>query len=209
MFLALTILLYQRLGQWSPDHEPGRCYHTYLVSKPGARHPYSDKIYVLVTAGWMLFVMLAAAFLGARWRRSILVLAFLQVPVHLYMMLALRSANQGKLSGEEKHENGWDFGQTTSVVLLVLALNEVVTKGREYFAFEHDLRKNGLHKYNSNGGKGGGKCLLEEVEPAGDLGSYELGVNKPHGDLVTQETVASATLEVPTVAPQPSTMFSP
>lgn len=55
------------------------------------------------------------------------------------MALALRSANQGKLEGG--YENEWDFGQTTAVVLLCVALREVFDKGLEYFFFEKDLKK--------------------------------------------------------------------
>lgn len=85
--------------------------------------------------------MMAAALSGARWRHTILVLAFLQFPVHLYMALALRSANQGKLEGGG-YENEWDFGQTTAVILLCVAAREVFDKSLEYFFFEKDLKKN-------------------------------------------------------------------
>ncbi|RFU78557.1 hypothetical protein TARUN_3673 [Trichoderma arundinaceum] len=142
MYLVLTILLCTRLDDWAPDRPPGRCYFAHLVTRPDANHPLDDKIYVSFTASWMILVMLAAAFSGARWRHSILILAFLQFPVHLYMALALRSANQGKLEGEP-YENSWDFGQTTAVVLLAMAARELLNKGLEFFLFERDLRKRG------------------------------------------------------------------
>ncbi|UKZ49599.1 hypothetical protein TrVGV298_003846 [Trichoderma virens] len=142
MYLVLTILLCTNLDNWSLDHEPGRCYFTHLVTTSSAVHPSADIIYVSITASWMIIVMLAAAFSGARWRHSILILAFLQFPVHLYMALALRSANQGKLEGEV-HENNWDFGQTTAVVLLAMAVRELIDKCSEFFFFERDLRKRG------------------------------------------------------------------
>lgn len=100
----------------------------------------SDKVYVSFTASWMILVMMAAALFGARWRHTILVLAFLQFPVHLYMALALRSANQGRLEGGG-YENEWDFGQTTAVILLCVAARELFDKSLEYFFFEKDLKK--------------------------------------------------------------------
>ncbi|KAK4068414.1 uncharacterized protein Triagg1_7353 [Trichoderma aggressivum f. europaeum] len=142
LYLALTILLCVSLDNWAPDREPGRCYFAHLVTTPTAGHPSADKIYVAMTASWMILVMLAAAFSGARWRHSILILAFLQFPVHLYMTLALRSANQGKLEGDA-YENYWDFGQTTAVVLFAMALRELLDKGFEFYFFERDLQKRG------------------------------------------------------------------
>ncbi|PTB44689.1 uncharacterized protein TrAFT101_003233 [Trichoderma asperellum] len=141
LYLVLTILLCVALDNWALDQPPGRCYFSHLVTAPSAPHPMSDKVYVSFTASWMLLVMLAAALSGARWRHTILVLAFLQFPVHLYMALALRSANQGKLEGGG-YENGWDFGQTTAVILLAVAARELFDKGVEFFFFEKDLKKN-------------------------------------------------------------------
>lgn len=69
------------------------------------------------------------------------------------MALALRSANQGRLEGSG-YENQWDFGQTTAVILLVVALREVFEKGLEYYFFEKDLRKNRALS-NRNGKKDG------------------------------------------------------
>ncbi|KAM0448689.1 hypothetical protein ACHAO4_008400 [Trichoderma viride] len=139
LYLALTILLCVALDNWALDKPPGLCYFSHLVTSSGAPHPMSDKVYVSFTASWMILIMMAAALSGARWRHTILVLAFLQFPVHFYMALALRSANQGKLEGG--YENEWDFGQTTAVVLLCVALREVFDKGLEYFFFEKDLKK--------------------------------------------------------------------
>ncbi|KAJ6440915.1 Autophagy-like protein 18 [Purpureocillium lavendulum] len=145
MFLALTILLCVRLDEWAPDQEPGMCYHARLVTADGgAGHPTADKTYVAITAVWTLLAMAGAIFLNAHRRRYVLVSAVLQFPVHLYMALALRAANQGRLEGEGGDENGWDFGQTTAVVLLGGAISELFAKAREYFAFERDLVRNGL-----------------------------------------------------------------
>lgn len=142
MFLALTILLCVRLAAWAPDAKPGRCYDARLIAITDTDHPSTDIAYVAVTAAWMLSAMASAIFLGARRRRWVLVSAFLQFPVHLYMAVALRSVNQGLLEGDEG-ENAWDFGQTTAVVLLAVAVAELLSKGWRYFVFERELRTRG------------------------------------------------------------------
>lgn len=144
MFLALTILLCLRLNEWDVDARPGRCYYSHLVTAGGyGSHPLADKIYVGVTAAWMLLAIGMAAFMGVRWRKWILRSAFLQFPVHLYMAIALRSENQGRLAGDERDENGWDFGQTTAVLLLGAAFEELVRKGSDYWKFERAARQGG------------------------------------------------------------------
>lgn len=143
MFVGLTILLMIRLGEWNLDAEPGRCYHTTGTTRDGADHPVADRVYVGLTAAWILVTMGSSIWIGARHRRWILSSAILQFPVHLYMAIALRTANQGKLSGEEVNENAWDFGQTTAVVLLAMAVGELYRKGREFLNFERVLRNGG------------------------------------------------------------------
>ncbi|KAJ3484133.1 hypothetical protein NLG97_g7132 [Lecanicillium saksenae] len=143
MFVGLTILLMIRLGEWNLDAEPGRCYHTAWTTRDDASHPVADRVYVGITAAWILVTMASSIWVGARHRRWILSSTILQFPVHLYMAIALRTANQGKLSGEEVNENAWDFGQTTAVVLLAMAVGELYRKGREFLSFERALRKSG------------------------------------------------------------------
>ncbi|KAL6870287.1 hypothetical protein J3F83DRAFT_735769 [Trichoderma novae-zelandiae] len=173
MYLVLTILLGLSLDAWSPDTPPGRCYLARLVTSPRAGHPAADKVYVAFTAAWMLLVMLAAAFSGARWRHSVLALAFLQFPVHLYMALALRAANQGHLEGDEPRENEWDFGQTTAVVLLAMAARELFDKGTEFYFFERDLRKRGpLLPSNSNSNSNSGSQRIKKSRNGLDDGDY-------------------------------------
>ncbi|KAK2612094.1 hypothetical protein QQS21_001824 [Conoideocrella luteorostrata] len=146
MFLALTIVLCVRLDEWAPNRASGRCYHAQLITLTTASHPAADKTYVAITSIWMILAMASAVFVDVHRRRSVLISAFLQFPVHLYMALALRSANQGKLEGEETDENGWDFGQTTAVVLLALAVEELYRKGQEYIVFEREVRRRGVQK---------------------------------------------------------------
>lgn len=143
LYLALTILLGIRLNQWSPHHEPGRCYYSHLVTDPSGSHPGVDLYYVGFTSPWLISVILASVFLGVKRRRIILVLSSLHFPLHLYMTIALRQANQYKFE-RGAHENEWDFGQTTAVLLLAIGVIEFVQKGREYYAFERHVAKYGV-----------------------------------------------------------------
>lgn len=149
LYLILTILLCIRLGEWAPNTSPGRCYYSNLVTSPGASHPGDDQIYVSVTASWLIVVVLASVFCGVGKRRTILALCSLHFPLHLYMTIALRQANSGKFEGEVKHENEWDFGQTTAVILLVIALRELLAKGKEYYDFERRAAKHGMSRRGS------------------------------------------------------------
>ncbi|KOS17507.1 hypothetical protein ESCO_002626 [Escovopsis weberi] len=144
MYLALVVLACRRLGEWAPADPRGRCYHARPLAAPGAlgaaKHPTPDRLYIALTGAWNLAAMLAAALLAPRWRHSVLVAAVLQFPLHLYAAFALRAANQGRLEGGEAREDGWDFGQTTAVVLLGMAVREVYTKGWELYVFGRDVR---------------------------------------------------------------------
>lgn len=91
--------------------------------------------------------MFSAIFFNTKLRKVILAAAFLQFPVHLYMMIALRTANQGWLGGSgensaqsENSEDKWDFGQTASVLLLGVSVNEFLSKGWEFYKSERELR---------------------------------------------------------------------
>ncbi|CAK7210974.1 hypothetical protein SCUCBS95973_000973 [Sporothrix curviconia] len=184
-FVALTALLDEKLGQWNLD-EPGNCYNTAYTSVPNAKHPQADRLYVWLTFGWLLSVLMFSVYDGAKHRHYILIAAFLQFPVHFYMMIALRTANQGLLGitaeeaakkaasavasvapyaarflllarqdgnetsavntaaaddEEDNSENDWDFGQTTAVLLLIVAYIEAFSKGLEFYRFESKLKK--------------------------------------------------------------------
>ena len=58
------------------------------------------------------------------------------------MTLVLRHNQQHHLDGEEKTEDAWDFGQTTAVVLLNLAIAELFSKAWRYYRWERKLRHN-------------------------------------------------------------------
>ncbi|KAI0180168.1 hypothetical protein GGR52DRAFT_230331 [Hypoxylon sp. FL1284] len=143
LFLVLTILLEIRLDGWSlTSEEPGFCYVTTGTAAPGARHPGADKLYVAITAAWLLIILLGALFCSAKFRRPLLILGGLQYPLHLYMMIRLRADNQPFLEGEET-ETGWDFGQTTATILLGLAIGQLIRQGWKYIQFERDWKAHG------------------------------------------------------------------
>lgn len=185
LYLALTILLGIRLNEWAPDQEPGRCYYSTLITDPSDSHPAADKYYVGFTSVWLIIVVLASVFAGVKRRRTILVLSSLHFPLHLYMTIALRQANQGKFEGETSRENEWDFGQTTAVMLLVIALVELLQKGKEYYDFESHVAKHGVPPSAND-------CAIERDEEAN--GSSSL-LAKGSGDKNMAEDRRSAMQE--------------
>ncbi|KAI1374998.1 hypothetical protein F4677DRAFT_424271 [Hypoxylon crocopeplum] len=143
LFLALTIILEIRLNRWSlTSEELGFCYITTGLSVPGASHPFADKTYVAVTAVWLLLSMFGALFCSSKLRKPLLLISGLQFPVHLYMMIRLRTENQQYLEDGE-NENEWDFGQTTATILLGLAVGQLLHQGVQYVKFERALKKYG------------------------------------------------------------------
>ncbi|KAI1769026.1 hypothetical protein GGR53DRAFT_461814 [Hypoxylon sp. FL1150] len=143
LFLVLTVFLEIRLGRWSlTEEENGFCYITTGLTSADATQPRTDRAYVAVTATWLLMVLFGSLFCSANFRKPLLVLAGLQFPLHMYMMIKLRTENQPFLEGEE-NENSWDFGQTTATILLGLAIGQLVHQGVQYFKFEQAIKKHG------------------------------------------------------------------
>lgn len=54
----------------------------------------------------------------------IVILAMAQYPLHLYMVIALRTANEGRLNGDS--ENAWGFGQIVALVTAVSTILECI-----------------------------------------------------------------------------------
>ncbi|KAI1212887.1 uncharacterized protein F4807DRAFT_303704 [Annulohypoxylon truncatum] len=143
LFLVMTVFLEIRLDGWSLTSEDlGRCYITTGIAGPNANHPGSDKTYVAITATWLLLVMFGALFAPARFAKPLLILSFLQFPVHMYMMIRLRTENQDALENRE-NENDWDFGQTTATLLLAVAITQLIHQAVQYLKFEKALKKYG------------------------------------------------------------------
>ncbi|KAI1457642.1 hypothetical protein F4805DRAFT_474941 [Annulohypoxylon moriforme] len=143
LFLVLTIFLEIRLDGWSlTSEELGHCYITTGITSADASHPRTDKAYVAITAIWLLLVMFGSLFCSAKFAKPLLIISSLQFPIHLYMMIKLRTENQHALENHES-ENEWDFGQTTATLLLTVAIAQLVHQGVRYFKFERALKKHG------------------------------------------------------------------
>lgn len=119
MYFILTVFLGVRLGEWDANLD-GHCYLAGSTSTPRASHPSADKAYLAVTASWSIICILLAIIPNERHQKAVLLLAALQFPLHLYMMIAIRGANTHHLSSEES-EDDWKYGQTVSIVLVRLA----------------------------------------------------------------------------------------
>lgn len=82
LYLALTILLEVRLSRWSLTSEDlGHCYRTHGITSMTASHPSADKIYVAITASWMLLVMFGTIYDNTKRRKVLLILSSLQFPL--------------------------------------------------------------------------------------------------------------------------------
>jgi hypothetical protein len=134
LFIAVTILLLVNLSKWNEEEE-GHCYITTFIETPDAVHPRADIIYVVITAVWNLFALASAVLGGPKRMKAVVILAALQFPLHLYMMLALRVKNSNHLEGEES-EDDWKFGQTIAVLLLALVLKDCYHGIRHYREYE-------------------------------------------------------------------------
>ncbi|KAK1760292.1 hypothetical protein QBC47DRAFT_408375 [Echria macrotheca] len=174
LFLALAILLEVRLGDWSTDPAApaGSCFHVSgLLAAPGAAHPAADRVYVAITAAWLLVVMFLAIFQGPARRHSVLLAAVVQFPVHLYAVIALRTGNQAFLESEGgEQENDWDFGQTTAVLLLGVTVHECVEKGKELWRLEKRVKKSETVE-KAEVGKAGPRVREEGVVASSDAPS--------------------------------------
>lgn len=148
LFVILTVMLLAKLGEWTlTSEEIGYCYRTEHISGSGASHPETDQLYVALTAIWLLAVIFGTVFGSTKWRKFLLISALIQFPLHLYFMVALRSANMPHLESDE-NEDDWDFGQTTAMLLLCATITELFRKAFEYYTFERDLKRYGPERAN-------------------------------------------------------------
>jgi hypothetical protein len=145
LYLVYTSLFGVRLRAWNWNL-PGHCYNTHKISLPTASHPRVDGIYIGLTclylfaslwiASGVMIPLLAAYsrserplfnFLTKRFglmklygdykEISVLCIATIQLPLHLYSLVALRASNE-KLLKSGATEQEWGFGQIVAVVLL-------------------------------------------------------------------------------------------
>ncbi|KAK9417145.1 hypothetical protein SUNI508_09163 [Seiridium unicorne] len=132
-FFALNIVTLSHMLQWNDHSEAlGYCYATKGSADPGAGQPGTEIIYVLVTGFSLLITMIFAIFSGPKLRFALVILAVLHFVVHLYFMIVVREANQKLLEGVER-EDRWDFGQSTAMLLLGLAILEFAKRSVRYW----------------------------------------------------------------------------
>jgi hypothetical protein len=139
LFLALTILTLVRLNGWD-DEVPGRCYHARFVMSPAATHPRDDQIYIGITGIWLLGNMLGPTYGKMKHARKVLGFGLTQFPLHIYMLITLRTANQDFLEGDHQ-ENEWAFGQTIAVVLLGQTLSQIMRAIYELWKYSEETKE--------------------------------------------------------------------
>lgn len=136
-FFALTIVTLTHMLQWDNHSESlGYCYNTKGSADPGAEQPGTEITYVVVTGFSLLITMIFAIFSGPKSRFPLVILAVLHFGIHMYFMVVVREANQDLLEGVER-ENRWDFGQSTAMLLLGLAILEVIKKSIMYWRWNN------------------------------------------------------------------------
>ncbi|KAF2671582.1 hypothetical protein BT63DRAFT_476464 [Microthyrium microscopicum] len=140
LFLALTILINVKLNSWDEDVS-GRCYHTHLAMSPFAKHPRDDQIYISITSIWLLLNIVGPSYGKVKETSKVLALGLTQYPLHLYMLIAMRTANQDFLEGDHA-ENEWKFGQTIAVVLLGVTICGIMYAIYEVWEFHESTKEN-------------------------------------------------------------------
>lgn len=134
LYLVFSALFGRALQFWDWN-EPGKCYDTSLLAMPSASHPYVDVIYLGVTCFFMfvscsvpvyvlLFMTTGDVEEAEERAETVLILSFVQYPLHLYSVVALRVSNGRLLEGDS--EDTWGFGQVVALVLLGAVLARCV-----------------------------------------------------------------------------------
>ena len=140
LFIAYMCVFATRLQKWDND-VPSHCYKTDATARPQGLHPFVDNTYIAVTFSFIClsFLYSLSLSLGSQMRHcqdilpvlplsssmyspatnlqySILAIAMLQFPLHIYSIFALRASNEHYLEGGSEKE--WGLGQIAAVVLL-------------------------------------------------------------------------------------------
>jgi hypothetical protein len=142
LYIVYTSLFGVRLKGWNWNIG-GYCYNPHKISLPTASHPYVDNIYISMTCFYVFgsliwasgFINFYVSALLTRFKVEqhrvrlfnkfrdrvaeavVLMVAALQLPLHLYSLLALRASNE-KLLNSGTTEQEWGFGQVVAVMLL-------------------------------------------------------------------------------------------
>lgn len=100
--LALVSLAHEELLKWNPARSK-------FIARLEKKWPLITQFYA-----WVLLVIEKMTSL---WQISLVQIALLQCPVHIWSMFTLRFANNGKLD-DGRGEQEWGFGQIVAMVLV-------------------------------------------------------------------------------------------
>lgn len=134
LYLVFSVLFGRALQLWDWS-APGQCYNTRLLSLSGSSHPEDDVIYLGITCFFMFVSCAVPVYVmvfmttgdveeAEERAETVLTLSFLQYPLHLYSVVALRVSNGGLLEGDS--EDTWGSGQVVALVLLGAVLARCV-----------------------------------------------------------------------------------
>lgn len=144
LYIAFIRLFGMELNKWN-DKVPGHCYYAVVIPFLNRLHPLTDILYLTSTSmsffnsmgfcGEIYFSssklqrIYAQRFPNKRiiklltpmlapydYKALLLLLATFQYVIHIYMIFAMRAANEHHLKGDS--ENSWGFGQVVAMVLL-------------------------------------------------------------------------------------------
>lgn len=150
LYLAFSTVFGKSLEQWDSS-APGKCYLTAGIALPDASHPYVDRIYLGITCFYLFSSLILCAWVALAggpvpsavrpgpaynilgkpfmftigyFKWSIVAVALLQYPLHLYMVVTMRTANKGALGGDS--EDSWGFGQIVALTMLGFTISKCV-----------------------------------------------------------------------------------
>ncbi|KAI9154839.1 hypothetical protein HJFPF1_07398 [Paramyrothecium foliicola] len=153
-YFAFAVIYGIRLEEWNDD-KPGLCYDASTIAFSDHAHPTIDQVYLGITCSYCLCSLLMClscqGAISAQekptrarhiWNKvanrhtaeklapSIIFIAMLQYPLHLYMVIAMRAVNEPRLTGGS--ENAWGFGQIVALILTFATILECLRGISDY-----------------------------------------------------------------------------
>ncbi|KAK2743478.1 hypothetical protein FQN55_007249 [Onygenales sp. PD_40] len=122
-YVALTLTLIYRWRRSRLWRNVARMLRTLLYGKTIAEARWKEPV-----DAWIC---------ECRW--TVLTLAMIQFPLHLYSVVAMRRANEGLLEGGGE-ENRWGFGQVVAIIMLAGTLIECLKGVQEYWLWKLSSR---------------------------------------------------------------------
>jgi hypothetical protein len=88
------------------------------------------------TTGFFLATIFFFGVIGIPLFASLVFVSFGQYPLHLYMAIKIRTANENSLLGDS--ENSWGFGQIVPLILLIPIIRDI---GKAYIGMSQTCRR--------------------------------------------------------------------